>query len=72
MLKKHLQKKIENIVGLKENPVNFLEPCGDKGLFGPTSMVWKVHGDFSSMLVGGITALCYVSHTFIFLLHHRF
>ena len=57
MLKKHLQKKIENIVGLKENPVNFLEPCGDKGLFGPTSMVWKVHGDFSSMLVGGITAL---------------
>lgn len=57
MLKKHLQKKIENIVGLKENPVNFLEPSGDKGLFGPTSMVWKVHGDFSSMLVGGITAL---------------
>ena len=57
MLKKHLQKKIENVVGLKENPVSFLEPAGDKGLFGPASMVWKVHGDFSSMLVGGITAL---------------
>lgn len=57
MLKKHLQQKIENVVGLKENPVNFLEPAGDKGLFGPTSMVWKIHGDFSSMLVGGITAL---------------
>jgi uncharacterized protein (DUF2236 family) len=29
----------------------------DTGLFGPDSAIWKVHGDFTSMMVGGITAL---------------
>lgn len=29
----------------------------DTGLFGPGSACWKVHGDFTSMMVGGITAL---------------
>lgn len=30
---------------------------GDAGLFGPESVTWKVHADFASMLVGGISAL---------------
>ncbi len=29
----------------------------DTGLFGPDSACWKVHGDFTSMMVGGISAL---------------
>jgi uncharacterized protein (DUF2236 family) len=29
----------------------------DAGLFGPDSACWKVHGDFASMMVGGVTAL---------------
>lgn len=29
----------------------------DTGLFGPDSVCWKVHGDFTSMMVGGVTAL---------------
>jgi uncharacterized protein (DUF2236 family) len=29
----------------------------DTGLFGPGSACWKVHGDFTSMMVGGVTAL---------------
>jgi uncharacterized protein (DUF2236 family) len=29
----------------------------DLGLFGPDSICWKVHGDFTSMMIGGITAL---------------
>lgn len=29
----------------------------DTGLFGPDSACWKVHGDFTSMMVGGIAAL---------------
>jgi uncharacterized protein (DUF2236 family) len=29
----------------------------DTGFFGPESACWKVHGDFTSMMVGGITAL---------------
>jgi uncharacterized protein (DUF2236 family) len=30
---------------------------GDAGLFGPSSACWKVHGDFTSMMVGGVAAL---------------
>lgn len=33
------------------------EPAGDPGLFGPGSMVWRIHGDLPSMLIGGIGAL---------------
>jgi uncharacterized protein (DUF2236 family) len=29
----------------------------DTGLFGPQSACWKVHGDFTSMMVGGVAAL---------------
>jgi len=29
----------------------------DTGLFGPDSACWKVHGDLTSMMVGGIAAL---------------
>ena len=29
----------------------------DTGLFGPDSACWQVHGDFTSMMVGGIAAL---------------
>jgi uncharacterized protein (DUF2236 family) len=29
----------------------------DVGLFGPASACWKVHGDFTSMMVGGVAAL---------------
>ncbi len=29
----------------------------DTGLFGPESACWKVHGDFTSMMVGGVAAL---------------
>src|SRR5690349_8070536 len=30
---------------------------GDAGLFGPDSASWKVHGDLTSMMVGGVAAL---------------
>ena len=30
---------------------------GDDGLFGPESASWKVHGDLTSMMIGGICAL---------------
>ncbi|MEG3147128.1 oxygenase MpaB family protein [Sphingomonas sp. RT2P30] len=29
----------------------------EDGLFGPQSVVWRVHGDVTSMMVGGVTAL---------------
>jgi uncharacterized protein (DUF2236 family) len=33
------------------------EPAGDPGLFGPSTMVWRVHAELPSMLIGGIGAL---------------
>jgi len=32
-------------------------PAGDPGLFGPASVVWRVHGHPAGMLVGGFAAL---------------
>jgi uncharacterized protein (DUF2236 family) len=36
--------------------LDYLSPLGDPGLFGPDSVCWKVHADFTSM-TGGISAL---------------
>jgi uncharacterized protein (DUF2236 family) len=35
----------------------YKEPLGDPGLFGPTSMAWRVHSDLVAMLIGGFSAL---------------
>ena len=32
-------------------------PPGDMGLFGPGSVAWEVHGDFTAMMIGGVAAL---------------
>lgn len=45
------------MVGGSGPPVAFLEPKGDPGLFGPDSMAWRVHADFVSMMIGGISSL---------------
>lgn len=45
------------MVGGGGPPVAFLEPAGDRGLFGPESIAWKVHADFISMMIGGISSL---------------
>jgi uncharacterized protein (DUF2236 family) len=37
--------------------LDYSSPPGDPGLFGPDSVCWKVHADFTSMMTGGITAL---------------
>ncbi len=38
-------------------PTGSGKPQGRPGLFGPQAVCWEVHGDFTSMLVGGISAL---------------
>lgn len=34
-----------------------VRPDGDHGLFGPGSAVWAVHGDFTAMMIGGVSSL---------------
>lgn len=32
-------------------------PREDSGLLGPTSVAWRIHGDFTAMMIGGVSAL---------------
>jgi uncharacterized protein (DUF2236 family) len=52
-----IRKTVREMVGGSGPPVAFLVPKGDRGLFGPESMAWKVHADFISMMIGGISSL---------------
>ena len=36
--------------------IDYDQPLGDAGLFGPDSMVWRIHADFPSMMTGGAPA----------------
>lgn len=37
--------------------LDYDNPPGDPGLFGPEAVCWRVHGDFPAMLAGGVSAL---------------
>lgn len=37
--------------------LDYSSPPGDPGLFGPDSVCWKVHADFTAMMAGGVSAL---------------
>lgn len=57
MIDELIRRSIREMVGGGGPPVAFLEPPGDRGLFGPESIAWKVHADFISMMIGGISSL---------------
>lgn len=50
-----LAERLRSLVG--SGSVDLARPPGDDGLFGPGSPAWRVHGDFSAMMIGGISAL---------------
>ena len=37
--------------------IDYEQPVGDPGLFGPDSATWQIHADFAGMLSGGLCAL---------------
>src|SRR5215469_10826710 len=37
--------------------IDYEQPRGDPGLFGPDSATWQIHADFAGMLSGGLCAL---------------
>jgi uncharacterized protein (DUF2236 family) len=57
MIDELIRKSIREMVGGGGPPIAFLTPKGDRGLFGPESIAWKVHADFISMMIGGISSL---------------
>jgi len=40
-----------------QSGIDYDEPLGDPGLFGPGTVTWRVHADFPGMLCGGLCAL---------------
>lgn len=40
-----------------QSGIDYDQPSGDPGLFGPDSVTWRVHADFAGMLSGGLCAL---------------
>lgn len=58
MLKSLIRRRARALVGGDGSaPLEFLQPRGDPGLFGPASEVWRVHADLLPMMIGGIGAL---------------
>lgn len=52
-----IQQQVFRLNGLSLNEFDLSQPPGDPGLYGPDSVIWRVHGDFTAMLCGGISAL---------------
>ena len=54
---------VEKIVTTRVQPpssdqrINYLEPAGDPGIFGPASVAWRVLSNPASVFIGGITAV---------------
>lgn len=56
-IRDRIQQQVFRLNGLAMNEFDLSQPLGDPGLYGPDSVIWRVHGDFPSMLCGGISAL---------------
>jgi len=56
-IRSRIETQLMSLTGLSLGQLDLENPKGDPGLFGPDSISWQVHGDFSSMLIGGISAL---------------
>ncbi len=56
-VRRRIEQQVLALSGVGLGTVDFTQPAGDPGLYGPDSIIWRVHGDFTSMLCGGISAL---------------
>ncbi len=56
-IRRHIEAQVLSLTGLAIGGVDYENPPGDPGLFGPDAVCWRVHGDFTSMMAGGISAL---------------
>jgi uncharacterized protein (DUF2236 family) len=54
-IRRAIERQIHQMVGFGSGEVDLDQ--GDAGLFGPGSAAWKVHADFTTMMVGGVAAL---------------
>ena len=56
-IRRRIESQVRGLTGLAIGGIDYENPPGDPGLFGPSSACWQIHGDFTSMMAGGIAAL---------------
>ena len=49
--------RVRAVTGSTASLQDFAVPAGDRGLFGPESMAWRVPDHFAAMMVGGLSSL---------------
>jgi uncharacterized protein (DUF2236 family) len=54
-VRRSIERQVHQLIGF--GSVDLDRPAGDHGLFGPSSVTWRVHGDFTAMMIGGLSAL---------------
>lgn len=54
-VRRAIQARVRDLVGGSAGGARARRP--DAGLFGPRSVAWRVHRDFSTMMIGGVAAL---------------
>jgi uncharacterized protein (DUF2236 family) len=56
-LKQRIVQGVNRVTTDSRLRIDYSQPPGDLGLYGPDAVCWRVHADFTSMLVGGVAAL---------------
>lgn len=57
-LRSAIQDQVRTLFGSTDaNQIDLTRPPGDAGLFAPDSVAWRVHGDLTAMMVGGVASL---------------
>lgn len=56
-LRQALARQVRQLAGDSRAALDFTQPAGDPGWFGPDSVSWRVHADFVAMMTGGVAAL---------------
>ncbi|QRD55438.1 DUF2236 domain-containing protein [Xanthomonas citri pv. citri] len=54
---KQIQRWVLNAFPRGQSTIEYDQPLGDPGIFGPDSITWRIHSEFPGMLSGGLCAL---------------
>jgi uncharacterized protein (DUF2236 family) len=56
-VRRAIESQVRQLLGSNTNEPTLTLTEGDAGWFGPGSVCWRVHGDFTTMMIGGVAAL---------------
>lgn len=56
-IRRSIERQVHHLIGFGSGEIDLDRPAGDHGLFGPSSVTWRIHGDFTTMMIGGLSAL---------------